>query len=63
VNLSERDQLKTTFLDGLQTRFPPGAGETEMRRMAAVLSDLGSKGFRAESMDFRFRDQVVVKTR
>jgi cell division protein FtsQ len=63
VNVSERDQLKTTFLDGLQARFSPGAGETEMRRMAAVLSDLGSKGLRAESMDFRFKNQVVVKTR
>lgn len=63
VNVSERDQLRTTFLDGLQARFAPGAGEMEMRRMAAVLSDLGSKGLRAESMDFRFKNQVVVRTR
>jgi hypothetical protein len=63
VDVSKMGVLKATFLDGVQAVFPPDAGETEMRRMAAVLSDLSGKGLRAQNMDFRFKDQVVVRTR
>ena len=33
-----------------------------MRRMALVLSDLNRKEKRAGTMDFRYRDMVLVKT-
>ena len=63
VNLSEPDSLKVTFIDGLQAIFDPPVEETELRRMALVLSDLNEKGKRAGTMDFRYRDMVLVKTR
>jgi len=63
VNLGEANTLKVTFLDGLEAKFGLEAGEVELRRLAAVLSDLGSKGKRAGSLDFRFKDQVLVRNR
>jgi len=63
VNLSEGDSLKVTFIDGIQASFEPPVSETELRRMALVLSDLNQKQKRAGAMDFRYRDMVLVKTR
>jgi cell division septal protein FtsQ len=63
VNLSETGALKVTFIDGIQAAFDPPVTETELRRMALVLSDLNQKEKRAGTMDFRFRDMVLVKTR
>jgi cell division protein FtsQ len=63
VQASHPDDLRVTFMDGTLARFGAEAGEPELRYMAAVLSDLSSKGCRASSMDFRFKDQVVVRLR
>lgn len=63
VNLSEEDALKVTFMDGLQARFNPPVSETELKRMALVVSDLQEKGRKAATMDFRYRNLVLVKPR
>lgn len=63
VNLSQSDALKVTFIDGIEATFNPPVSEDELRRMALVLSDLGQKGKKAGTMDFRYRDMVLVKTR
>ncbi len=63
VNLSEPGCLKVTFLDGLEARFNPAVTESEMKRMAVVLSDLSQKGKNAGTMDLRYRNMVLVKTR
>lgn len=63
VNLSEKGALRVTFIDGIQATFEPPVSEAELRRMALVLSDLNGKGKRAGTMDFRYRDMVLVKTR
>ncbi len=63
VNLSEPGSLKVTFIDGIQATFDPPVQESDLRRMALVLSDLSGKGKRAATLDFRYRDMVLVKTR
>lgn len=63
VHFSQPDSLKVTFIDGIESVFEPPVTETDLGRMAMVLSDLNGKGKRAASMDFRYRDMVVVKTR
>jgi cell division septal protein FtsQ len=63
VNLSEAGSLKVTFIDGIQTVFDIPVRELDLKRMTLVLSDLNGKGKRAGSMDFRYRDMVLVKTR
>jgi len=63
VNAQRSDALRVTFLDGTVARFDSSAGEVELRRMAAVLSDLAAKHRLAALMDFRFKDQVVVRLR
>lgn len=51
-----------TVADGAEIRVGSGAlGSRGMRRLSMVLSDLRSRGIRAESIDLRFRDQIVVK--
>ncbi len=63
VNLSERDALKVTFIDGIQAVFNPLVGESELKHMALVLSDLNEKGKHAGTMDFRYSNMVLVRTR
>jgi cell division protein FtsQ len=63
VQIAGLDDLRVTFLDGTMARFGADADETELKHMAAVQSDLASKNRRAAMMDFRYKDQVVVKTR
>ena len=63
VNLSEGYSIKVTFIDGIQASFEPPVTEMELRRMTLVLSDLNQKQKRAGTMDFRYRDMVLVKTR
>jgi len=63
VDLGEKGTLRVTFLDGVEARFRRQVTETELKRMAAVLSDLGGKGRRVASMDFRYSDSVFVKVR
>lgn len=63
VDLAEKGTLRVTFLDGVEAKFARQVTETELRRMAAVLADLGGKGRRAASMDFRYRDAVFVRVR
>jgi hypothetical protein len=63
VDLSEKDSLKVTFIDGVQVLFNPPVTETELRRMAMVKGDLNQRGKRARSMDFRYHDMALVKTR
>ena len=63
VHLSQLDSVKVTFIDGIEAVFEPPVTESELGRMAMVLSDLNGKGKRAASMDFRYKDMVVVKTR
>ena len=63
VNLSESEDIKVTFIDGIQATFEVPVTESELRRMAMVQSDLSQKGKRAGTLDFRYRDMVLVKTR
>ncbi len=63
VNLSDKEALKVTFIDGIQATFEPPVTEHELNRMALVLSDLNQKEKRAGTMDFRYKDMVLVKTR
>ena len=63
VNLSEADSLKVTFIDGITAEFAPPVSEAQLKQMALVLADLNEKGKRAGTMDFRYRDLVLVKTR
>ncbi len=63
VNISEPDSLKVTFINGTQATFNTAVSETELKRMALVLSDLSQKGRTAGTLDFRYRDMVLVKTR
>jgi len=63
VNLAEAGALRVTFIDGLEATFEPTVTQTELRRMALVLGDLNLKGRRAGTMDFRFKDMVLVKVR
>jgi cell division protein FtsQ len=51
-----------TVADGAEIRVGSGALDSSgMKRLSLVLSDLRSRGIRAESIDLRFRDQIVVK--
>ena len=52
-----------TFIDGVEALFQPPVEETDLRRLNLVLADLAGKAKRAGSVDFRFRDMVLVKTR
>src|SRR5579859_1436451 len=63
VNLSEPGCLKVTFMDGIEAKFNPLLSDTDLKRMAYVISDLNQKGKRAGTLDFRYRDMVLVKTR
>ncbi len=63
VNLSQTDDLKVTFIDGITANFASPVTDTELKRMALVLGDLNEKGKRAGTMDFRYDGQVLVKTR
>jgi cell division protein FtsQ len=63
VNLSEPGCLKVTFIDGVVARFNPVVTEDELRHMALVLGDLNLKGKKAASLDFRYTDEVLVRTR
>lgn len=63
INLAEAGSVKVTFIDGIQAVFEPPIEETDLKRMAMVLSDLNQKGKRAATMDFRYRGMVLVKTR
>ncbi len=51
-----------TVADGAEIRVGSGALDSRgMKRLSMVLSDLRSRGVKAESIDLRFRDQIVVK--
>jgi cell division protein FtsQ len=63
VNLSEPESLKVTFIDGTQATFNTVVTDKELKRMARVLGDLNEKGKKAGTMDFRYRDMVLVRTR
>jgi len=63
VNLAEPGCLKVTFIDGVVARFNPLVTEDELRHMALVLGDLNLKGKKAASLDFRYKDEVLVRTR
>jgi hypothetical protein len=63
INLSEPDCLKVTFIDGVEALFAPPVEETDLKRLALTLGDLTQKGKQAKTVDFRFRDMVLVKTR
>ncbi len=63
LGLGEPDSLKVTFIDGITAVFNPQVTERELRRMALVLSDLSQRRKKAGTMDFRYRDMVLVKTR
>lgn len=63
VSLAEKGTLKVTFLDGVEAKFGPAVSDREFKRMAAILSDLGARGRRAATMDFRYGDSVFVRVR
>jgi len=63
VNLAEAGALRVTFIDGLEAIFEPAVTQAEFKRMALVLGDLNLKGKRAGTMDFRYKDMVLVKLR
>ena len=51
-----------TVADGAEIRVGTGALDSRgMQRLSMVLSDLQSRGVKAESIDVRFRDQIVVR--
>jgi cell division protein FtsQ len=53
-----------TVADGAEVRVGSGALDSRgLSLLASVLLDLRAKGERAESIDLRFRDQVIVKER
>ena len=52
-----------TVADGAEIRFGSGACNTiELSQLWAVLSDLRARGVTAETIDMRFRNQIVVRT-
>jgi cell division septal protein FtsQ len=63
VNLSERESLKVTFINGAEVTFNTTVSETDLKRMALVLGDLNEKGKKASTMDFRYKDMAFVRTR
>ncbi|MBN2566428.1 MAG: cell division protein FtsQ/DivIB, partial [Candidatus Eisenbacteria bacterium] len=51
-----------TVADGAEIRVGSGALEpNDLKRLWHVLMDIRDRGERAESIDLRFRNQVVVK--
>jgi cell division protein FtsQ len=51
-----------TVADGAEIRVGSGALDARgMKRLSMVLSDLRSRGVKAETIDMRFRDQIVVR--
>ena len=61
VNLSDPRALKVTLIDGITATFNPPVTAAELRRLNLVRDDLARKGLRAGSMDFRYKDTVLVK--
>jgi hypothetical protein len=61
VNLSDPRALKVTLIDGITATFNPPVTVEELRRLNLVRADLARKGFRAGTMDFRYKDTVLVK--
>ena len=52
-----------TVADGAEIRFGSGAYDTmTLSQLWAVLNDLRARGVTAETIDMRFRSQVVVRT-
>jgi cell division protein FtsQ len=52
-----------TVADGAEIRFGSGACDRmELSQLWAVLSDLRTRGVTAETIDMRFRSQIVVRT-
>jgi cell division protein FtsQ len=50
-------------LDGTVVRIGPEPWDERLGRLEGVLDDLQTRGERAESIDLRFRDQVVLRPR
>jgi cell division protein FtsQ len=46
---------------GMQVRLGSGDLDTQLQRLWVVLSDLAAKGMVTESLDLRFKDQVVCQ--
>lgn len=63
VSLTEPGSLRVTFIDGIEASFEPPVSVTELKRMALIQSDLSQKGKRAGTLDFRYKDMVLVRTR
>ncbi len=63
MSIADPDSLKVTFIDGITSIFNPEVTEKELRRMALVLSDLSQRRKKVGTMDFRYKDMVLVKTR
>jgi hypothetical protein len=61
VNLSDPQDLKVTFIDGITATFNAQVTAVELRRLDLVRGDLARKGLRAGTMDFRYKDTVLVK--
>jgi len=61
VNLSDPEALKVTFIDGITANFNPPISAAELRRLDLVRGDLARKGLRAGTLDFRYKDTVLVK--
>lgn len=61
VNLSDPRALKVTFIEGITATFNPPVTAAELRRLDLVRDDLARKGLRAGTMDFRYKDTVLVK--
>jgi hypothetical protein len=61
VNLADPRAVKVTFIDGITATFNPPVTAAELRRLDLVRDDLARKGLRAGTMDFRYKDTVLVK--
>lgn len=61
VNLSDPRALKVTFIDGVTATFDPPVTAEQVHRLGLVCVDLARKGLRAGTMDFRYKDTVLVR--
>jgi cell division protein FtsQ len=61
VNLADPLAMKVTFIDGITATFNDQVTSAELRRLGMVRADLAHKGLRAGTMDFRYKDTVLVK--
>ncbi len=61
INLADPRALKVTFIDGVTATFDPPVTAEQVRQLERVCDDLARKGLKAGTMDFRYKDTVLVR--